>query len=56
MLTGQWISWSGRYKPNALVGPVVLGTGLVLPASMDTSTTIGAGDAVLGRSRASAWG
>ena len=41
MLAGQWISWSGRYKPNALVGPVVLGAGLVLLASMDTSTSIG---------------
>ena len=41
MLTGQWISWSGRYKPNALVGPVVLGIGLVLLATMDTSTSIG---------------
>ena len=41
MLTGQWISWSGRYKPNALVGPVVLGTGLVLLATMDASTSIG---------------
>ena len=41
MLTGQWISWSGRYKPNALVGPVVLGIGLVLLSTMDTSTSIG---------------
>ena len=29
MLSGQWISWSGRYKPNSLAGPVVLGIGLV---------------------------
>ncbi len=41
MLTGQWISWSGRYKPNAVVGPVVLGIGLVLLSTMDTSTSIG---------------
>ena len=41
MLTGQWISWSGRYKPNAVVGPIVLGTGLVLLSTMDTSTTTG---------------
>ena len=41
MLSGQWISWSGRYKPNSLAGPVVLGIGLVLLASMDTSTTTG---------------
>jgi EmrB/QacA subfamily drug resistance transporter len=47
MLTGQWISWSGRYKPNALAGPVVLGTGLVLLASMDTSTSTGRATAYL---------
>jgi predicted MFS family arabinose efflux permease len=41
MLTGQWISWSGRYKPNAVAGPIVLGTGLVLLSTMDTSTTTG---------------
>jgi EmrB/QacA subfamily drug resistance transporter len=40
ILTGQWISWTGRYKPNALAGPVVLGMGLVLLSTMDTSTTI----------------
>jgi EmrB/QacA subfamily drug resistance transporter len=41
MLSGQWISWSGRYKPNSLAGPIVLGFGLLLLASMDTSTTTG---------------
>jgi EmrB/QacA subfamily drug resistance transporter len=41
IVTGQFISWTGRYKPNALVGPIVLGTGLLLLASMDTSTTVG---------------
>jgi EmrB/QacA subfamily drug resistance transporter len=41
MLTGQWISWSGRYKPNALAGPIVLAVGLVLLASMDASTSMG---------------
>jgi MFS family permease len=41
IVTGQFISWSGRYKPNALAGPIVLGTGLLLLASMDTSTTVG---------------
>jgi EmrB/QacA subfamily drug resistance transporter len=40
ILTGQWISWTGRYKPNALAGPVVLGTGLALLSTMGTSTTI----------------
>ena len=38
-ISGQWISHSGRYRPNALVGPVVLGTGLFLLSRMDTSTT-----------------
>jgi MFS family permease len=38
-LSGQWISRSGHYRPNALVGPVVLGTGLFLLSTMDTSTT-----------------
>jgi EmrB/QacA subfamily drug resistance transporter len=38
-LSGQWISKSGRYRPNALVGPIVLGTGLFLLSRMDTSTT-----------------
>jgi EmrB/QacA subfamily drug resistance transporter len=38
-ISGQWISRTGRYRPNALAGPVVLGVGLLLLASMDTSTT-----------------
>src|SRR6266508_4315587 len=38
-LSGQWVSRSGRYRPNAIVGPVVLGTGLFLLSRMDTSTT-----------------
>jgi len=38
-ISGQWISHSGRYRPNALAGPVVLGAGLVLLSRMDTSTT-----------------
>jgi EmrB/QacA subfamily drug resistance transporter len=38
-LSGQWISRSGRYRPNALVGPVVLGVGLFLLSRMGTSTT-----------------
>jgi EmrB/QacA subfamily drug resistance transporter len=41
VLSGQWISWKGRYRPNALAGPIVLGTGLVLLGSMDTGTTTG---------------
>jgi EmrB/QacA subfamily drug resistance transporter len=41
VLSGQWISWKGRYRPNALAGPVVLGSGLVLLSSMGAETTIG---------------
>src|SRR5918992_192790 len=40
-ISGQWISRTGRYRPNALAGPIVLGVGLILLASMDTSTTNG---------------
>jgi EmrB/QacA subfamily drug resistance transporter len=38
-ISGQWISRSGRYRANALAGPVVLGIGLLLLSRMDTSTT-----------------
>jgi MFS family permease len=38
-ISGQWISRSGHYRPNAIVGPIVLGTGLFLLSRMDTSTT-----------------
>jgi EmrB/QacA subfamily drug resistance transporter len=38
-VSGQWISHSGRYRPNALAGPIVLGTGLFLLSRMDTNTT-----------------
>jgi EmrB/QacA subfamily drug resistance transporter len=38
-LSGQWISRSGHYRPNALVGPIVLGSGLFLLSRMDTTTT-----------------
>ncbi|HST25126.1 MAG TPA: MDR family MFS transporter [Gaiellaceae bacterium] len=40
-LSGQWVSRSGRYKPNAIVGPVVLGAGLLLLWRMSVSTTNG---------------
>ena len=40
-ISGQWISRSGRYRPNALAGPIVLGTGLTLLSTMDTTTTNG---------------
>src|SRR5438876_2004217 len=38
-VSGQWVSRSGRYRPNAIAGPIVLGTGLLLLSRMDTSTT-----------------
>jgi len=38
-VSGQWISHSGHYRPNALVGPVILGGGLFLLSRMDASTT-----------------
>src|SRR5438067_3129122 len=40
-LSGQWVSRSGRYKPNALVGPPVLAAGLLLLWRMDVHTTNG---------------
>jgi EmrB/QacA subfamily drug resistance transporter len=40
-ISGQWISHSGRYRPNALAGPIVLAAGLVLLSRMDASTTNG---------------
>jgi EmrB/QacA subfamily drug resistance transporter len=40
-LSGQWISRSGRYRPNALAGPIVLGAGVLLMSGMNTSTTEG---------------
>jgi EmrB/QacA subfamily drug resistance transporter len=41
VLSGQWISRTGRYRPNALVGPVVLTAGLVLLWRMGVATTNG---------------
>ena len=41
ILSGQWVSRSGRYKPNALAGPVVLGAGLLLLWRMSVTTTNG---------------
>lgn len=40
-ISGQWISRSGRYRPNALAGPIVLGAGLLLLSGMDMNTTKG---------------
>ncbi len=41
ILSGQWVSRTGHYRPNALVGPVVLGVGLFLLSRMDVTTTNG---------------
>ena len=41
ILSGQWVSRTGRYRLNALFGPVVLGVGLVLLWRMGVSTTNG---------------
>jgi MFS family permease len=38
-LSGQWVSRTGRYRPNALAGPVVLAAGLLLLSRMDTTTS-----------------
>jgi EmrB/QacA subfamily drug resistance transporter len=40
-LSGQWVSRTGRYRPNALVGPVVLGFAMLLLWNMDAHTTNG---------------
>jgi EmrB/QacA subfamily drug resistance transporter len=41
ILSGQWVSRTGHYRPNALVGPIVLGVGLFLISRMGLSTTNG---------------
>ena len=41
ILSGQWVSRTGRYRLNALVGPIVLGSGLFLLSRMGLSTTNG---------------
>ena len=38
-LSGQWVSRTGRYRPNALIGPVVLAAGLLLLSRMGTTTS-----------------
>ena len=40
-LAGQWVSRTGRYRPNALVGPLVLAFGMFLLWRMDVHTTNG---------------
>jgi EmrB/QacA subfamily drug resistance transporter len=39
MLSGQWVSRTGRYRANAIVGPVVLGAGMLLLWRMGVDTT-----------------
>jgi EmrB/QacA subfamily drug resistance transporter len=39
VLSGQWVSPSGRTRPNALVGPIVLGAGMLLLWRMGVNTT-----------------
>jgi EmrB/QacA subfamily drug resistance transporter len=41
LLTGQLVSRTGRYRWNAILGPVVLAAGMLLLWRMDTSTTNG---------------
>jgi predicted MFS family arabinose efflux permease len=41
ILSGQWVSRTGHYRLNAIIGPIVLGIGLYLLSRMDTSTTNG---------------
>ena len=41
ILSGQWVSRTGRYRLNAIVGPIILATGLFLLSRMNTSTTNG---------------
>jgi EmrB/QacA subfamily drug resistance transporter len=40
-LSGQLVSRTGRYRPNALVGPILLGVGLLLLWRMNVHTTNG---------------
>jgi MFS family permease len=41
VLSGQWVSRTGRYRVNALLGSVILLLGLLLLARMDVNTTTG---------------
>jgi EmrB/QacA subfamily drug resistance transporter len=41
VLSGQWVSRTGRYRANAILGPIVLLAGLLLLARMDVTTTTG---------------
>src|SRR5207247_2899620 len=39
IVSGQLVSRIGRYRPNTLVGPIVLGIGMLLLWRMDVHTT-----------------
>jgi EmrB/QacA subfamily drug resistance transporter len=41
ILSGQFVSRTGRYRINALIGPVVLGAGMFLLSRMDAQTGTG---------------
>src|SRR6266536_6628543 len=41
IISGQWVSRTGRYRANALVGPLILVAGMLLLWRMDVSTTNG---------------
>jgi len=41
IVSGWWISHAGRYRANLLMGPIVLGLGMVLLARMGTTTSEG---------------
>jgi EmrB/QacA subfamily drug resistance transporter len=41
ILSGQWVSRTGRYLPNAIAGPIILGVGLFLLSRMGVHTTNG---------------
>src|ERR671931_2072437 len=40
-VSGQWVSRSGRTRPNAIAGPIVLTAGMVLLWRMNVHTTNG---------------
>src|SRR5437870_5764387 len=39
VISGQIVSRTGRYRPNTLIGPVILGAGMFLLWRMDVHTT-----------------
>jgi EmrB/QacA subfamily drug resistance transporter len=41
ILSGQWVSRTGHYRGNAVVGPIILAAGMILLWRMDVHTTNG---------------